>query len=151
QGEAGHRDDADRVGPGLAALLAPTEVVDEVGGRAGAARVVPQQRRADHLAVLVQDHHAVLLPGDRYRGDVVQPAGLVDRLAQRVPPGVRVHLGAVRMAGAPLTYELARLRVPNDDLAGLGGAVDPGYESHGLPQFALRMWSMASWFSATKP
>src|SRR3954447_6862938 len=42
------------------AFSGPAEILDQLGGGPGAAGVVPQQRGADHLAVFVQHHHAVL-------------------------------------------------------------------------------------------
>ena len=125
--------DADRVGPRLPAgrLVAVAELADEVGGRAGGPDVVPEQRVADDGAVLVEADHAVLLAADRQRGDVVQPAGgRGGRLAKRrrqargstsVPSGCGARPGADQRAG---------VGVADDDLAGLGGGVDPGDEGH---------------------
>ena len=76
-GEAGHRHDADRVGPGLPAGLAAAELRrsgrrrrrrDRVSFHSSAGRTTsPSSSRHDH---------AVLLAGDRDGRDVVQTAGL---------------------------------------------------------------------------
>jgi hypothetical protein len=134
-GERRDRHDTDRLGPGATALLGTAELVDEVAGRAGGPGVVPQQRRAYDGAVLVEADHPVLLAAHADSSHVVQASGLGDRLLERRPPVVRVHLRAVGMPGAALPHERSRLGVADDDLAGLGGGVDagnqPGPVSHG--------------------
>ena len=134
-GERRDGHDTDRLGPGATAHLGTAELVDEVAGGAGRTGVVPQQGGAYDGSVLVEADHAVLLAADADGCHVVQASGLGDRRLQRGPPVVRVHLGAVRMPGAALPHELARLGVADDDLAGLGGGVDAGYQpgpvSHG--------------------
>ena len=47
-----------------------------------------------------------------------------------LPPGLRVHLGAVGVAGPALPDQRAGLGVADDHLAGLGRRVDPGDERH---------------------
>ena len=54
-----------------------------LGRRTG---VVPQHRIADHIALVVEDHHAVLLAADGQRGYVVQAAGLLGGLLECAPP-----------------------------------------------------------------
>ena len=120
---------------------------------AGRAGVVPQQRRPDHLAGAVEADHAVLLTAHRDGGDVVQPAGRAGRVLQGGPPRGRVDLGAVRVRRATLAHQRSGGRVPDDDLARLGGRVDPGDERSGSrhPQRAPRTCSTASWSSRPKP
>jgi hypothetical protein len=134
-GERRDGHDTDRLGPGATSHLGTAELVDEVAGGAGRAGVVPQQRGAYDGAVLVEADHAVLLAADADGSHVVQASGLGDRRLERGPPVVRVDLRAVRVPGAALPHERARLGVADDDLAGLGGGVDAGYQpgpvSHG--------------------
>ena len=169
--ERGQRHRADRLRPGRR-----PELGDQVSGRAGRPGVVPQQRRPHHLAGLVQAHHAVLLAGHAQRGHVGQPAGLGNRLPQGLPPGVRLHLGAVRMSRPAGPDQDAGRGVPDHHLAGLGRGVDAGYQRHariicssrdralGRPRSMLThvapsrsaqrapvRCSKANWFSRTKP
>ncbi len=144
-GERGDRHRADGVRPPLGAAR---QFGDEVVRRAGGPGVVPQQGRPYHLARLVQAHHAVLLGGDGDRRGVVQPAGVVDRGAQRRPPRVRMDLGAVRMRRPALPDVGAGLRVADDDLAGLRRRVDAGHQGHDRAPVRC---STASWLRCTKP
>ena len=125
-GERRDRHQPDRVHP----RPGTAELVDQVEGGLRGAGVVPQQRRSYDGAGLVEADHAVLLAADRDRRDVVEPAGGRDRLLERVPPGVRVHLGALGMGGGPAADQLTGVRVADDHLAGLGRGVDPGDERH---------------------
>ena len=72
----------------------------------------------------------MLLTADGDRLDVVEATGSRGGLLEGVPPRVRVHLGAVGMGGRAAADELTALRVTDDDLAGLGGGVDPCDECH---------------------
>src|SRR5690606_24040795 len=111
------------------------------------AGVVPQQGGPDDPAVLVQGDHPVLLAADGDGGDVVQPASLPDRRVERVLPGGRVDLGALRMAGAARAEDGAAAGVADDDLARLRRGVDAGDEGHG--QAAPSRWRRASWLRCT--
>ena len=169
--ERGQRHRTDCLRPGLR-----SELGDQVGGRAGRPGVVPQQRRSHHLAGLVQAHHAVLLAGHAQRGHVGQTAGLGNRLPKGLPPGVRLHLGAVRMSRPAGPDQRSGPGVPDHHLAGLGRGIDPGYQRHARitcssrnralgasldahsrrsisypPQRAPVRCSKASWLSRTKP
>ena len=99
-GERGDGDAADGVGPLLGAQLR-----DEVRGRLGRARVVPQQRGPHDGSALVEAHHPVLLAADGDRGDVVEPPGGGERLIQGAsprPPGrPRCRRGAARAPAGP--------------------------------------------------
>jgi len=74
--------------------------------------------------------HAVLLPAHGQGGDVVEAAGIVDRLPQRPPPTIGVDLGAIGMRRLGLADEGAGDGVADDDLAGLRRGVDAGDECH---------------------
>ena len=119
---------------GAACQLGGAELGDEGGCRPGAARVVPQQRGPDHLARGVEHDHAVLLPADGDRGDVIEAARVGDRGLEGGPPGIRMHLGAVGMPGAPRAHHGSGLQVANHHLAALGGGIDPCDERHSSPQ-----------------
>ena len=118
----GNRNEAGRVGPRLGAELA-----DEVGGRLRGTGVVPQQRISHDLAVLVEQHHAVLLAADGHGGHPVEQAPAA-RLLPRRPPVAGVDLGAVGVRRTPGAHHLPGVGVADDDLAGLGRGVDPGDE-----------------------
>ena len=144
------RHQPDRVHPRRRAA----ELVDQVEGGLRGAGVVPQQRRAYDGAGLVEADHAVLLAADRDRRDVVEPAGGRDRLLERVPPGVGVHLGALGMGGGPAADQRTGVRVADDDLAGLGRGVDPGDERHAADCVRVRACATRpdrTWSSATPP
>ena len=72
----------------------------------------------------------MLLPADRDGGDVVEPAGRRDRGLERVPPGLGGDLGALGVGRVTGADDRAGLGVADDDLAGLGGGVDPRDEWH---------------------
>ena len=100
-GEAGDRHRTDGLGPdGRAA-----ELVDEVERRLRGAGVVPQQRGPDDVVVLVEGDHAVLLTADADGLDVVEQA--LRGLAEGVPPGGGVDLGALRVRRAAGADDLA--------------------------------------------
>ena len=123
------------VGPGLRA-----ELGDEVVGGLGGAGVVPQQRISHDLAVLVEQHHAVLLATDGDGGDAVEEAATARLLPGR-PPVPRVDLGAVGVRRTTGADDRPGLGVADDDLAGLGRRVDPGDEraiSHGGHSLSIR-------------
>lgn len=130
RGEGGDRHRADGVGPRPppGRLVAVAELEHQVVRGPGRADVVPQQRVADHLAVVVQADHAVLLAADRHRGDVVEPAGGSGRRGERLLPGARGDLGAGRVRRAAGPDQLAGRGVADDDLAGLRRGVDAGDE-----------------------
>ena len=90
-GERRDRDATDGIGPWLCAA----KLVDQVGGVRCRAGVVPQQRGAHDLTAIVKHHHPVLLARDRQRFDALQQA--CRGCGQRVPPRLRLTLGAVRM------------------------------------------------------
>jgi hypothetical protein len=94
--------------------------------------VIPQQCRADHVSGFIQADHPVLLATHRDGIDVVQAARLVDGLLKGRPPMIWMDFGTFRVWGAALAHQGASVRVPDDYLAGLGGAVDPCYERHAL-------------------
>ena len=97
-GDARDRDGAHRLGP----RGGPAELLDQRRGVGRGPGVVPQQRVAHRLAVLVEQHHPVLLARDPDRRDVAG-ADLAERARQRVPPGPGIDLRAVRVrtAGPP--------------------------------------------------
>ena len=130
--QRGDRDAADGVGPGLPSgrLVSIAQLADEIAGGLGRTGVVPQQGGSDDLAVGVEDDHAVLLPAHGQGGDVVEAAGVVDRLPQRPPPMIGVDLGAIGMRRLGLADEGAGDGVADDDLAGLRRGVDAGDECH---------------------
>lgn len=107
---------------GLAHLL------DERRGLGCGAHVVPQHGVADHVALLVEDHHAVLLSADCDRLDVVKTARLLCRFLEGVPPILRVDGRAVGMLGLAESHHFAGLRVGDAHLAGLGRGVDAGHK-----------------------
>ncbi len=120
------RHQPDRVDPGLRSA----ELVDQVERGLGGAGVVPEQSRAYDGSVGVEADHAVLLAADGDRVDVVEPARGLDGLLERVPPRIRMHLGALRVGSVTAAHERTGLRIADDDLAGLGRGVDPGNEWH---------------------
>ena len=103
-------------------------------------RVSFHSKRVSHdLAVLVEQHHAVLLPADRDGGDAVEDA-VPTRLLPGRPPVAGVDLGAVGVGGATGADHLPGLGVADDDLARLGRRVDPGDERavrHGVTLSAV--------------
>jgi hypothetical protein len=128
--QLGDRERRDRHETGAPREFIGAELGGQIGRRTRRARVVPQQGIADHVAVGIQGHHAVLLAPDRPRDDVGETAGVRDRRAQRRPPGFGVHLGAVRMGAAAFAHHGAGVRVHHDDLARLGRRVDPHDQRH---------------------
>ena len=66
---------------------------------------MPQQRRPDHLAVLIEADHAVLLGSHREGSDAVKAASRGQRRIQRMPPGGGVDLGARRVGGPALPHQ----------------------------------------------
>lgn len=85
------RHDADTLGPDSGAA----KFIYKLIGRLAGASVVPQQGISDYPSGGVQAHHAVLLGRHRNCGHIVEPARLGDRALQRIPPEIRVYLGAV--------------------------------------------------------
>ena len=142
-GERRHRDQARGISPLLRA-----ELRDELVSSPRRARVVPQQRGPHHGAVPVEQHHAVLLPAHRNRGDVSETTRIGDRRVQRDVPVGGVDLRAVRVRGTTLADQLTRDGIADDDLARLRGGVDAGDAEllHG-GQAVPRMCSIASWSS----
>ena len=122
-GEAGHRHRADRRPP---TRSGPPSSATSVGGGAGRAGVVPEQGRPDDGAGGVQGDHAVLLAADRRsprRRRAARP-----RSPSRTP---RAHTAGstsvrVRVRRGAGPQHRAGLRVADDDLRGLGRAVDAG-------------------------
>jgi hypothetical protein len=102
-GEGRDGNDAHRIRPRPASRRATPQLADQIDGSVGGPGVVPEQSRPHHPAGLVEAHHPVLLRTHCHRGDVGQPAGLVQRHPQRRPPRVGVYLGALRVRGAPVT------------------------------------------------
>src|SRR5699024_9865455 len=131
-GEGGDHQAADL----LDARLGPAHLLDQGLGLRGGAGVVPQQRVAHHLAVCVEQHHAVLLSADGHGLGALEqrPGGLVDR----GEPGTGIDLGAVRVGGAALLEDLAGRGVDQERLGGLGGGIDA--EHGGGHQVILRGW-----------
>jgi hypothetical protein len=120
-GDGADRHDSHGLRPRPPACLgvAVTELADEVRRAAPGPGVVPQQRGAYHLAVVVQADHAVLLGAHGDGVDVVQAPGTLEGLLEGSVPGARIDLGGVRMTGSTLAYQLAGVSVVHDDLAGL--------------------------------
>jgi hypothetical protein len=71
------------------------------------------------LSCFVEANHAVLLRGDRDAGHILDSARRLDRLAERRPPDVRVHLGALGVRGPSVLDQRSGLQVDYDDFAGL--------------------------------
>ncbi len=133
--QLGHRERrdrhrTDRVGPRGSAVTVAAQLGDQVVRRTAGPGVVPQQRGAYDVPLIVQADHAVLLSADGDRGDVVQPTRRGARLLQRIPPGPRIDLGAVGMRGTPRADDLSRCGIADQDLAGLGRGVDSGNQRH---------------------
>jgi hypothetical protein len=126
--EAGQRHRAGLLGPPVGA-----EPLHQAGGLVGRAGVVPQQGRPHHLVRGIQGDQAVLLPADRQRRDRLGEvrARLGDRLLAGPPPRLRIHLGAVWMAGPAFADDGARFGVDHQRLGGLGGRVNAEDEGHG--------------------
>ena len=104
------RDEPGGVGPGLGA-----ELGDQVVGGLRRAGVVPQQRGSHDLAVLVEQHHAVLLAADGDRGDAVEDAVAARLLARRPTSGAgrpRCRRGARRARCARPPRSRRRRRRP---------------------------------------
>ena len=78
-----------------------TELVDQGGGLRGGTGVIPEHRIANHVALLVENDHAMLLAANREGRDIVKPAGLLGGLGEGLPPEFRVDRGAIRVLGLP--------------------------------------------------
>lgn len=117
-GEGRHRHAPHRLGPCLLAA----ELGDQVHGVRRRPRVIPQQCRANDVAVLVQGDHSVLLACDGQRGDVGKHP--VSHLVEGREPRAGRHLGPVRVGGTGLADEDPRLGIADDDLHGLRRGVD---------------------------
>jgi len=129
-GVGGDGDAAGRHRPrlGTGGDITVAELGDQIGRGLRRAGVVPQQCRPHDRAGFVEGDHSVLLPGDRDRRDIVQPSGLLDGVDERVPPCCGVDLSAGGVAGGTGAQQRPGVGVPDDDLAGLGGRVDAGYQ-----------------------
>ena len=133
--EAGHRHAPACGRPCFGTAVEPSDEPLGVGRRLG---VVPQLRRTDHLAALVEDDHAVLLAADRDRRRAVPltRAGLLARGLERCLPVDGVLLaarwGGRRVRGPPRRHELAGVGVMDVHLAGRRGRVDADDERHGM-------------------
>jgi hypothetical protein len=101
RGERRDRDGPDRVGPGPRSA----ELGDQRGRLGRGPVVVPEQRGAYDVAVVVEGDVAVLLGADGQSVDVVETAGRGRRFLQRPLPCVRVHLRAGRVRRLPAAYE----------------------------------------------
>ena len=112
----------DGVGP----ACGPPQLGDQVGGGAGGAGVVPQQRVADDLAGLVERDHAVLLAADADRRDAVQspPASATPRCSACHQCAGSTSV-AVGMRGAALPHDLTGVGVADQDLASTGWTSRP--------------------------
>ena len=73
----------------------------------------------------------MLLCCHRDRGHVVKAPGRCYRTLSRFPPPLRIDLGGVGVRRPPVAHQRARVGVADDDLARLGGGVDPRDECHG--------------------
>ncbi len=106
------------------------EFADQFGGRGGRPQVVPEHGRPDHLALVVQHDHSVLLAchADR-RGPLQQRTA---RLQQRRPPRGRVALGTGRVRCAAAADHGAVGRVTQQHLGRLRGRVHARNE-HAVP------------------
>ena len=105
------------------------ELIDERFGLRRRARVVPQHRVADHPALFVERHHAVLLAAHSDRGHIVQAAGLRGGFLERAPPVLGVDGGSVGVFRLSETHQFAGRSVGDAHLAGLGRSVDPGHKN----------------------
>ena len=108
--EGGKRHASDGSGP----CSRPAELADQIAGVRGRAGVGPQQGRTDDLVLLVQHHHAVLLPSHGHRLNSVKDS--VQGGVQCLPPDSRIDLRAVGMRMPCLAHEFTGLCVTYDDL-----------------------------------
>ena len=125
------------------------ELLDQSGSLRGGAGVVPQHGVANHVALAVENHHAVLLAAHGQCGYVVQSACLLRGLLERIPPVCGVDGRAVRVLGLAETHQFAGFGVCYAYLAGLRRGVDASHQSlcHGLCcllAYAARRWRTAN-------
>ena len=122
------------------------------GGLGRRLGVVPELRRAEGPAPVVEQDHPVLLPGDRDRRDLGR-AGRGHRLGQPVPPRLRLLLAARglrdRVRGAARGDQRAGVGVADLDLGRLGRAVDPHDEGHRATYRARSMWRLTTFSSCS--
>ena len=118
--QLGDRERGRRDAPGpLCPPSRAAEFGDERPGLRRGAHVVPEQGGPDHLAGLVDDHHAVLLRRHPDRVRAVEQS--VPGLGQSPPPQFGVALGPVRMRGAGLRDDSAVVGLAEQHLGGLRG------------------------------
>ena len=104
---------------------------DQGGGLRSGAYVIPQHGVTNHVALPVQNHHAMLLSADGQGFDVIQSAGLFRGLKERIPPIRRVDGCAVWVLRLTETHQLSGFGVGHAHLAGLGRGIDAGHEFSG--------------------
>ena len=104
-------------------------LLDEGRGLRRRAYVVPQHGVANHTALLIENHHAVLLTADGKCLNVVKSTGLLGCLKERVPPVFRVDRRAIGVLGLAETHHFAGFGVGHAHFARLGRGVDAGHES----------------------
>ena len=102
---------------------------DEGRGLRRRAYIVPQHGVANHVALLVENHHAVLLTANGQCFNIVKSAGLLGCLEERVPPEFRVNRRAVGVFGLAKAHHFTGFGVGHAHFAGLGRGVDAGHES----------------------
>ena len=95
----------------------------------GGVYVVPQHRVTNHIAMFVENHHAVLLAANGQCGHVVQSASMLCGFLERVPPARGINGCAVRMLGLTKAHQIAGFGIGYAHFAGLGRRVNAGYES----------------------
>ena len=140
--QLGHRERGRRHAAGLARPPPrAAELADQLGRGRSRPQVVPEQRGPDHLALVVEDDHPVLLPRHADGGRAIQQP--LARLVQRRPPVGRVGLGAGRVRSAPPADDGSVARVAEHDLGGLGRAVHAGHEHGPLPCWSGRRLIMS--------
>ena len=93
-GDRGHRDRPDAIGP---CVGAPGR--DEALSVRRGASVVPQDSGADRPSAAVERHQAVLLSRDRDRGDLARAACLRQGEAERRPPALGIALAGTARSG----------------------------------------------------
>lgn len=111
-------DSRDRHHPGATRpCLRASEFVGQFSGRVSRPGVVPQQCVSNDSAMGIQADHAVLLGADRDCRDVGDAADGAHGLLERIPPTIRMDLGAIGMRCGRRAQDLSAVRVAHQYLA----------------------------------
>ena len=104
-------------------------LLDEGRGLWRRAYIVPQHGVANHVALLIENHHAVLLTANGQCLNIVKSTSLLGCLEERVPPVFRVDRRAIGVLGLAKAHHFAGFGVGHAHFARLGRGVDAGHES----------------------